>query len=89
LTGRFFFKNYRDAVDQIRHGEHELAELMAITKTTPEMLEKYLDDERQYLERVTNDVEDDESSVSAQYVELLEKLATAKYVLINLIDFIH
>jgi hypothetical protein len=67
-------------VDQIRHGAQELSELLTITETTPEMLEKYLEDEREYLGKVTKELEEDESSVPAEYADLLQKLAVAKCV---------
>jgi hypothetical protein len=80
LIGRFFFQNYRDAVDRIRHGATELSELLTITETTPEMLEKYLEDEREYLGKVTKELEEDEISVPAEYADLLQNLAVAKCV---------
>jgi hypothetical protein len=78
FVGRFFFQNYRDALDRIKHGELELAAKLRILKTTATQLEQNLEEERKYLDRVLEEEENDEVAISAQYVTLLEKLETAK-----------
>jgi hypothetical protein len=51
--------------------------LKALRITTDD-LEKYLEEEREYLEEVDREVIEDATLVSAEYAELLEKLAMAK-----------
>jgi ABC-type transporter Mla subunit MlaD len=79
--GHFFFRNYRDAVDRIQHGQPELSALLHSLKITTDDLEQYLEEERDYLDQVIQEDIQDASSISAEYVELLKKLATAKYVI--------
>ena len=56
----------------------ELAELLKTLRLTSDNLEQYHEDERKYLNELTEETAEDETSVSAKYVELLEKLASAK-----------
>jgi hypothetical protein len=75
--GRFFYYNYRDALERIKYGEPELVALLRTLKTTTAELEENLEEERRYLEESSTAV-DEEVAISAEYVTLLEKLAIAK-----------
>jgi flagellar motility protein MotE (MotC chaperone) len=77
-SGRFFFNNYRDALDRIKHGTQELNEYLRKLKTTLHQLEENLEEERRYLEQASNKAEDQTIANSAQYVTLLERLAVAE-----------
>jgi hypothetical protein len=65
-------------VDRIRHGQPELTELLKALSITTNDLEEYLEDERNYLDEINQEVTRDDTMISAEYVELLEKLSRAK-----------
>jgi hypothetical protein len=65
-------------VDRIRHGQPELIELLRTLGITTDDLERYLEDERDYLDEINQEDTRDDTMISAEYVELLEKLARAK-----------
>jgi hypothetical protein len=75
----FFYQNYRDALDRIKYEGTELQGICLKAKLTEADLERFLEDERTYLERAAPEEEDD-VSISASYILLLQKLYAAEYV---------
>ena len=76
--GQWILKNYQDALNRIKTEQLQLDTLLESQKLKPEDLERLLDEERQYLDGLTDVGEDDETSISAQYVQLLDKLRSAE-----------
>jgi iron-sulfur cluster repair protein YtfE (RIC family) len=76
LTGRFIYHNYRQALDRISTDGPRLKELFAELKIGPQQLQQYLESEREYLEKRL--YKEDDISISAEYITLLEKLQDAK-----------
>jgi hypothetical protein len=77
-SGQWLFKNYRDALDRIKVGEPQLQEMLQKLKLSTQDLEKFLEDERAYLNNVDREDSDDAVAKSAEYVQLLLKLQDAQ-----------
>jgi hypothetical protein len=76
--GRWIFKNYQDALRRIRTEQPQLTALCESHKLKPEDLERFLEEEREYLNGLNTKGNDDMISISAQYVQLVDKLASAQ-----------
>jgi hypothetical protein len=72
------YKNYRDALDRIKNEQPQLDVFLKARKLKTVDLERYLDDERRYLDGVSQREGDTAIAVSAEYVQLLDKLASAE-----------
>jgi hypothetical protein len=64
--------------NRIKDEEPQLMAFLKSQKLMTDNLEAYLEDERQYLEHTQREWDDDITTISAQYVQLLDKFALAK-----------
>jgi hypothetical protein len=71
-------KNYRDALDWIKNKQPQLDGILKAWKLKTDDLERYLDDERRYLDGDQREGGYTAIAVSAEYVQLLDKLASAE-----------
>jgi hypothetical protein len=71
-------KNYQDAIDRITREEPQLQQLLTSLNLTTTDLENFLNDERRYLDGIGKESNDDEIAISAEYVQLIDQLASAE-----------
>ncbi|KAF8205106.1 hypothetical protein BJ912DRAFT_1018326 [Pholiota molesta] len=77
-VSKFIFENYRQALDKIHSDSHQLAALARQLNTTDADYEKYLQAEREYLQSLKTEPKEVQQAVD--YMEVLAKLTSAKYV---------
>ena len=76
--GRWIFKNYQDALTRIRTEQPQLEALCKSRNLKPDDLERFFEEEREYLNGVNRGGDGDMISISAEYVQLVDKLASAQ-----------
>jgi hypothetical protein len=77
--GNFIFQNYRQAVEKITANRLQLSILEANLRTTASDYERDIKDEQAHLESLLHEPPDVQRDVD--YIELLQKLQIATYVL--------
>ena len=75
-AGNFIYNNYRQALSILREGTEKLDNLCAKLGATTGDIERYLDQEREYLR--SRKVERPEVVRKAEYVEALKRLEAAQ-----------
>jgi Asp-tRNA(Asn)/Glu-tRNA(Gln) amidotransferase C subunit len=73
--GRFIYNNYRQALDRIRENSPLLNSLLSRNSLREDAIERWLEDERDYLENPPQ--ANDGIAQSVEYLKLLQKLQKA------------
>jgi hypothetical protein len=76
--GRWIFKNYQDALSRIRTEQPQLEALCKSCNLKLDDLKRFLEEERVYLNGLHRGGDGDIISISAEYVQLVNKLASAQ-----------
>ena len=85
-SGNFIYQNYQQALDKIATESQQLAALSAKLKTTPADYEGYIQAECEHLQSLKEEPVEVQRSID--YLEVLLKLAEAKYVSIFLLSIL-